>query len=352
MKGRTRKVEFLKKELSSYTQEVCVWFLKGLDKNLGIGIKAKLINKVFPGLISDFEVMLAERQTRERFEKTFGNTEYVYGNLKIDGIRCLCFVEHDGSVKMYSRAGFVLQDSLTELIRKEIERNIDKFRGFVLDGEIYSKRFHKLQRLIMRKNLTSDTIGLRNSCRFAIFDAIPIDNYRYGQEEGIVRTPLERRIQYIEGLGTGYNFIRFTKYLKIKADYTYVLRLMKYYLDKGYEGLMIKHPKSGYSFKRVYEWMKFKGKDDIDLEIIRCVEGEGKYKGSLGAIVVNFEGNEVSVGTGFTDEERDWIWSIRSKIPGRVAEISYREVTHLGSLKDPRFECIRFDKGKIDENSD
>lgn len=352
IKGRTRKVEFLQKELSQYTQEVCMWFLKGLDKDLGIGINRKIINKAFPDLIQDFKVMLAERQTREKFEKHFGDTEYVYANLKIDGIRCLCFVEEDGGISFFSRAGFQLQNSLTELIRSEIERNIDKFRGFVYDGEIYSRRFHQLQRLIMRKNLTSDTIGLRNSCRFAVFDIMDLKRFRDGCRSGVVEIPLVDRIESLSKIDVNFNFIKVTKYMNVRRDYAYVTRLMQYYLDKGYEGIMIKHPNSFYHFKRTYDWMKFKGKDNIDLEIVDFVEGEGKYFNSLGAIIVNFDGKDVKVGTGFSDEEREHIWNNRKKYIGRIAEISYREVTHLGSLKDPRFECIRFDKGNVDENPD
>ncbi len=98
---------------------------------------------------------------------------------------------------------------------------------------------------------------------------------------------------------------------------------------KGYEGLILRQDK---------RWLKVKPIDTFDVEILSLIEGKGKYKGKLGALVTSL-GN---VGTGFTDEEREDIWE--NKYIGNTVEVSYMHLTEDGKFRHPRFLRIRFDK--------
>jgi hypothetical protein len=69
------------------------------------------------------------------------------------------------------------------------------------------------------------------------------------------------------------------------------------------------------------EFLKIKKFQIVDLRIKKIGEGEGKCKGKAGALTVDYKGNELRVGTGFTDEQREMFW--QEKPIGRMIEVSY-----------------------------
>lgn len=82
-----------------------------------------------------------------------------------------------------------------------------------------------------------------------------------------------------------------------------------------------------------------------DLKIIDFEEGTGKYKNSLGALVVDYKGYRLGVGSGFSDADREYIWNNRGVLLGRIVEVQYFEETSnqnggLG-LRFPVYKCIR-----------
>lgn len=103
-----------------------------------------------------------------------------------------------------------------------------------------------------------------------------------------------------------------------------------------------------YQFKRTKSLIKVKKFYTLDLECINIEEGEGKNSGTLGAIVCKYGDNVVRVGSGFTDEQRNYYWNNPSEIIGRIAEIKYKEITQNKnggvSVQFPVFCSVRFDK--------
>jgi DNA ligase-1 len=90
--------------------------------------------------------------------------------------------------------------------------------------------------------------------------------------------------------------------------------------------------------------MKLKAFHDVDLPISGLLEGTGKHSGKLGSFQVLFNGVEVQVGSGLTDDLREQIWADPDSFLGRVIEVRYQEVTPDGSLRFPTFVCFRNDK--------
>ena len=90
----------------------------------------------------------------------------------------------------------------------------------------------------------------------------------------------------------------------------------------------------------------------MDLPILRCEEGTGRLEGTLGAFVLEYKGNEVKVGSGFTDEQREVYWRQRDRIAGTLCEVKYKEIssdknTGLESLQFPVFVQLRTDKTEV-----
>jgi ATP-dependent DNA ligase len=65
-----------------------------------------------------------------------------------------------------------------------------------------------------------------------------------------------------------------------------------------------------------------------------------KYGDVLGALIVNFRGTGVCVGSGYSDQQRVEFLDN----PPKVIEIEYKSITKDGSLFHPSFVRIRADK--------
>lgn len=104
--------------------------------------------------------------------------------------------------------------------------------------------------------------------------------------------------------------------------------------ESGEEGVVLKNKKGNY-YKDVF--LKDKTVKEEVVKIIGLKEGTNKYTGSLGALEVQTkEGNKVYVGTGFTDLERETLWSRKDQLIGSEIEIGYLEKTEE-SIRAPRF---------------
>ena len=86
--------------------------------------------------------------------------------------------------------------------------------------------------------------------------------------------------------------------------------------------------------------------------IVACEEGNGRLQGTLGAFVLDYKGNEVRVGSGFTDEQRADFWHRRDEMIGTLCEVKYKEIssdknTGAESLQFPVFISLRTDKTEV-----
>ena len=87
----------------------------------------------------------------------------------------------------------------------------------------------------------------------------------------------------------------------------------------------------------------------MDLEVIVIEEGKGKNANTCGALIVDFLGNKVRVGSGLTDELRKEFWTNPDNIIGKIIEVKYKEVSenksnNAKSLQFPVFIRVRDDK--------
>lgn len=97
----------------------------------------------------------------------------------------------------------------------------------------------------------------------------------------------------------------------------------------GHEGLILRNGDT---------WLKVKPEETYDVVVLDSVEGTGRNKGRLGALITS----KGKVGTGFTDKEREEFWS--NPLNGETVEVSCMHLTDDGKFRHPRFIRVRYDK--------
>lgn len=107
--------------------------------------------------------------------------------------------------------------------------------------------------------------------------------------------------------------------------------------EQGGEGVMLRNPNSDYITSRTQTMLKLKSYQDAECTVIEYIEGKGKYIGKLGALKCRLaNGNEIKIGSGFTDAERDNPPAIGTEITFR-----YNGLTKTGKPRFARFWRIR-----------
>ena len=185
-----------------------------------------------------------------------------------------------------------------------------------------------------------------DTARFHIFDWLPRLEFNTISKAASSRTYVERR-GILERAHREHEW----KHLALPDSYIAssqeeVTHYYNSFRDMGLEGAIIKATKGVYVGKRSSLWIKMKAEETEDLEIVDFEEGEGKYGGMLGALVVNRNGVLVRVGSGLSDEDRETIWQNQNFYLHKFVEVQYQEITPDGSLRHPRFVRLRMDKSE------
>lgn len=329
-------------------------FNKMITKNLPLGIDVLTINKCIPNLIPTFNVMLAN--------KYFEKPEYVEGKefaltTKIDGGRIVA-IKENGSVSFYTRAG-QKYEGLVDLENDFSNLPID---NICFDGEITllnpyvvekdeqgrpaigrklsSKEQYKETMKITRKD------GEKHGVKMKVFDVMTAQDFK---EQKCEDTYYERRA-YLNQIFFENNLTYFENLPMLYAgdDTSEITKWLNYNIEHGEEGVMINILDAPYEFKRTNNLLKVKKMNDIDLPILDFEEGTNKHKGKLGAIITEYKGFPLKVGSGFTDELREKIWNNKEDYRGLTMIVQYFEETTNQeggiSLRFPVFLDFRYDK--------
>lgn len=301
------------------------WYKKIILKDLGIGITAKTINKIYPGLIPIFECMLASPYKDK-------HPQHVIIEPKLDGIRCLCI---EG--KLFTRNGKQLEGFV------KIEEQMSLFpKNIVFDGELMAENFTTTQELTFKKSKNKTGVN------YYIFDCLPLDEFKNGKsKEG-----LTSRKQFLQEIFNNISTVKNIKLVPIIYKGKFIDDIINEehvkMVEQGYEGIMIKDINSLYECKRTKTWLKKKDFDMYDLEVKDIFEGQDKYRNMLGGVIVDYKGFNLEIGSGFTDEERIKFWNNPNLIIGKTILVQAQEESKNKqggkSLRFPIFKGIRYDK--------
>ena len=307
-----------------------------IERSPRCGVGITLVNKAIgKEVIDEFCVMLAKPL------KTFPSN--AISEPKVDGVRIVLHVDSDCNITMRTRNGELVTgyDDIVNQF-KEYAQRTSLVRQMVYDGEVVSKNFDATMEGLFRK-------GGNKKGKFVVWDMLT----EYEFFNRICYLPqYERKIRLDTILKDNAN-IRETDCVSVMPYITLISEEKAYdlhcdYVERGYEGSIIKDANALYSFdtksRRGYGWQKIKDFHTDDYRIIRVTEGTGKYTGMMGAVFVDVDGVDVKVGSGFSDLQRKLIYDNPENYIGSYIEVQYQEKTKDGSLRFPSFKRFRHDK--------
>jgi DNA ligase 1 len=251
----------------------------------------------------------ASRTPKLLLAETWDTTSYIGGwwmSEKLDGVRALWdghqFLSRQGNV-FHAPTWFTT--SLPDV---------------PLDGELWlaRKAFQRTVSIVRRQ----DQSDLWREIRFQVFDAPDLAE------------PFERRLTYLSDCIKSrrppyaqllqHQLCRGVDHLQAELDRLSAL---------GGEGLMLREPGSRYESGRSSTLLKVKRFHDAEARVIEHLAGSSRHRGRLGALLVQLpNGTTFSVGTGFTDTQRERPPAVGSLITFRYQELSDRGVPRFPSF--------------------
>ncbi len=231
---------------------------------------------------------------------------------KLDGVRALWTGEH-----FLSRQGnrFFAPDWF-----------VKGLPSIQLDGELWidRKAFQRTVSVVRRRDA-----GLAwREVKYVVFDA-PAADHGFEERRRVIReTVREDQCSHVRVL------------YQVSCDGDDHLRKELARVEAlGGEGLMFRRPGSKYESGRSHTLLKVKRFHDADAVVVEHLPGAGRHKGRLGALLVELlDGTRFSVGTGFTDAQRE-----KPPPVGSIITFRFQELTDGGVPRFPSFVRVRSD---------
>ncbi len=239
---------------------------------------------------------------------------------KYDGVRCRAIRLENGQFLLLSSEENIILSvpHINSILSDRIKEPIE------LDGELYchGMRFEEIV------SITSRTVNLHDDYRTIQYHIFDIVN----------ESPQWKRLKDIQSLKDLSPWLVVSPF-EVCNNLEEIMRYYDKLIQQNYEGIIVRHIDAPYERKRSTLVMKFKPKQEDNYEIISSIEEvdkEGTPKDTLGALVCKSgDGKLFNVGTGFTDEQRQQLWSVRDLLRGEVVKIKYQHITN--GNKVPRF---------------
>lgn len=328
-----------------------------ITKKFRLGADAKVVNKCIPGLISTWDVQQAYPISDKNEPK---DGEWFALSQKLNGINN-AFV--DG--KHVSRQGkvFTGMDHVTDDINRlstelnYVTNDINKpsFKDMFFNGELIRKNHDNLpddENFQIGTGIINSDDEDKTCIKFVIYEMFPKEEFLAGESEFTYK---QRRRKYLVPLAKeiaalGLENIEVVPVIYEGTNKSKIQEYLEMADNNGWEGLML-NKNTTWKNKRNNGILKVKSFKNADIRCTDVVEGDGKYKGTLGLIKCNYKGYELGVGSGFTDKQRDYYWNHRDEIVGKIVQIKYKCETKNKkggiSVQFPVFQCVR-EEGKTE----
>ena len=313
-----------------------------INRDMEGGFSASTVNKVWPNLVPEFNVALAERYDKHPQLLTFDDTWLC--SRKLDGCRCIAVIKNS-RVKLYSRTGIEfttlravgieleqIYANIVEGYKKIATEFDDEIGDIVLDGEIClvdengNEDFQGIMKQIKKKNHTIE------NPKYKVFDLLSLDDFLNKTSDTLLFDRLTGIRNHLEKNPS--DFVEVLEQVFIDSEETFA-EWNKKASDNGWEGLILRK-NVGYEGKRTKNMLKVKKffdaeyivKDVITGDFNYSVAGQGQAKEEMmTAVTIEHKGCAVKVGSGFSINERKKFFSNPEEIIGKTITVQYFEET-------------------------
>lgn len=309
-----------------------------LFKDLRLNMNIKKFQKVWPNFCVEPQVQLAQK---------FEGVKYPYSlySRKLDGLRAYY---KDGVA--ISRTNKPHKTEPLAHITAQLKQFVD-YDAWVYDGEIIylnpdgTEDFTKAISLARSDNRTPECDNLY----YCIFDMIQKEAFENKTPDVATFKDEYKRMKahlgIVEEKRDWYVTSQPNILLLKQVDETGLEELQQNRIKYNYEGIMIRNADAHYEYKRSNNIRKIKEMQDTEVKLLGMEAGTGKFANTLGAMVADYNGYELKIGSGFSDEQRKHYWQHRDEYVGKYVKVKYFEktVNQQGgeSLRFPIFLCFR-----------
>ncbi len=343
-------------------------------KDLKCGASAKLVNKARSGTVNTIPYM------RCSTDKKIDNITYpAIIQEKADGMYVACMINKKGQIKFVTRNGKTVHQLsyLKNVIlngrlnREQKSKKVIEHWGILNNSNKINSYFDTVYtgELVVRKNgqiLDRRTgNGILNSCIHGtadpkdaecvvlrVWDCLPLQAFYNGYHDVLYNTRLFETTSFVNVVNdsTFVNMVMTKRVDTYEEAHSFYAKIRK----AGGEGAILKNNDLIWKDHTSTNQIKMKNVEEAELEIIGFEPGKegSKYEMCMGALRCQSSCKKlkVSVGSGFSDEEReaDWEIAIGSIITVEFESVIQDKRTKQHSLFLPRFASVREDKDIAD----
>lgn len=325
--------------VKSQDEEDREFYEQMITKSLKLGCDKKTVNKVIPNLIFEWKVQLGSPYDKLKLKKG----ERFFLSQKLNGIRCSYM---DG--KLMSRQGKEFS-GLDHIIKDIKSLNLE---DFFIDGELIRRNVDGIddnENFRLTASIVNSDAVEKPEIQLVIFDMFHVDTIaddKTTEKYNVRKLRMQDMKKFLDQ--NHITSMDVVEMLYEGTDESEIMNCLEMAEQNNWEGIML-NKNTPYEFKRTTNLIKIKKFHTCDLRITGYVEGQGKYEGVLGSLVVDYKGNRLEIGSGFSDAERKTFWENREEMIGQIMQVKYKDVsknakTGLESLQFATYECIRNDK--------
>lgn len=339
--GRDNDIIMCKAWCKNQPEEVQEFAKQIITKKFRLGCDKKVVNSVIPRLIPSWDVQQAFPMSDANMPK---KNEWFALSQKLNGNNAGYY-----KGKLISRQGkaFSGLDHIIEDIQK-----IPDYDNFFFNGELIRKNIDNLSdndNFQLGTGIINSDDSDKSCIQFVIYEMIPVEEFEKGESKYKYK---DRKQKYLIPLSETIlekelDSLKVVPFVYEGTDISVIESLLNEANEKGWEGLML-NKNTVWKNKRNNGILKVKSFKHADILCTGVVEGDGKYKGTLGLIKCDYKGYELGVGSGFTDSQRIFFWNNPNEIVGKIVQIKYKGETQNKnggiSVQFPIFEIVRTDK--------
>lgn len=274
------------------------------------------------------------------------NHNFFANDILVHNCRCITVVK-ENNIKIYSRTGkeFLTLDKIKDSIKSN---STMPNPPYVLDGEVCivdeddNEDFTAIMKLIKKKDFTIE------NPRYKIFDIFKIEDFENHKSEEI----FSDRLIELNKIKDSNKILDVVEQTKVKGK-AHLEEIIKEADKSGYEGVMLQKDVI-YEGKRSNNLLKIKKFKDKEFKVlqtenskIRYIDYDGnnipfeKEELMLKSVIIKYKGNNVSVGSGFSIEQRKQFCKNPELIIGKIITVKYFETTMVNGIESLRFPTLK-----------